>query len=89
MGKKVISVRPAGRGDVFNLLVPDTHNYAISGGVIVSNCDETRYFCMTRPLRAAYAPMSRKDWTDTMRMFYDNADAAGKQELLRKWGMAS
>jgi hypothetical protein len=24
-----------------------------------------------------------------MRMFYDNADAAGKQELLRKWGMAS
>jgi hypothetical protein len=51
--------------------------------------DETRYFVMTRPLKAAYAPMSRKDWTDSMRMFYDNADAAGKQELLRKWGMAS
>jgi hypothetical protein len=82
---KVASVKGAGSGDVYNLCVPDTHNYAVAGGVIVKNCDETRYFCMMRPMKASQAAPSRRDWTDEMRMFYANADAAERERLLREW----
>lgn len=50
---KVKSVTRAGRADVFNMEVADTHNFVIQGGVIAHNCaDEVRYFCMARPISA-------------------------------------
>jgi hypothetical protein len=50
--------------------------------------DETRYFCMMRPLKARDAPPPRREWTEFMRDMYDSADAAGRRELLEKWGEA-
>jgi len=41
----------AGRADVYNMEVDDTHDFVIQGGVISHNCaDESRYFCMARPI---------------------------------------
>ena len=56
---KVKSISYAGKADVFNMEVEDTHSFVIQGGVISHNCaDEARYFCMSRPIkpRAAAAP---------------------------------
>jgi hypothetical protein len=38
-GCKVVSVRPAGIADVWDLTVERTHNFALSAGVFVHNCD--------------------------------------------------
>jgi hypothetical protein len=49
---KVKSVTYAGKADVFNMEVEDTHNFVIQGGVIAHNCpDEIRYMCMSRPIQ--------------------------------------
>lgn len=48
---KVKSVTYAGKADVFNMEVEDTHDFVIQGGVISHNCaDEWRYMCMSRPV---------------------------------------
>lgn len=49
---KIKSIRYAGKTDVFNMEVDDTHDFVIQGGVISHNCaDEWRYMCMARPIR--------------------------------------
>lgn len=49
---KIKSIRYAGKMDVFNMEVDDTHDFVIQGGVISHNCaDEARYFCMSRPIK--------------------------------------
>lgn len=49
---KVLSVRKIGIADVYNMEVDETHDFIIQGGVVAHNCaDETRYFCMTRPIK--------------------------------------
>ncbi|MBQ8236400.1 MAG: hypothetical protein IJZ37_06945 [Clostridia bacterium] len=48
---KVKSITYAGKADVYNMEVEDTHNFVIQGGVISHNCaDEARYFLMSRPI---------------------------------------
>lgn len=48
---RVTAIRPAGRADVFNLEVEDTHDFAVGSGIIVHNCyDELRYVCMANPI---------------------------------------
>lgn len=48
---KVKSVSYAGKADVFNMEVDETHDFVIQGGVISHNCaDEVRYFLMSRPI---------------------------------------
>lgn len=50
---KVKSISYAGKADVYNMEVEDTHSFVIQGGVISHNCaDEVRYFCMSRPIKA-------------------------------------
>jgi len=50
---KVHSITPAGKADVFNMEVEDTHNYVVNGGFVAHNCyDATRYFLMEHPLKA-------------------------------------
>ena len=45
---KVKSIKYAGKSDVYNLEVDDTHDFAVGSGVIVHNCyDEWRYVCMS------------------------------------------
>lgn len=48
---KVKSISADGRADVYNMEVKDTHDFAVNGGVIVHNCDEWRYLCMSRPVK--------------------------------------
>lgn len=54
---KVKAIVPAGRMDVFNMEVEDTHDFAVQGGVIVHNCyDECRYICMENPIAMRIKP---------------------------------
>lgn len=49
---RVARITPAGKADVFNMEVEDTHDFVIQGGVVAHNCaDEVRYFCMARPIK--------------------------------------
>ena len=55
---KVKRITYAGKADVYNMEVEDTHNFIIQGGVISHNCaDETRYFCMANPVPARLVPV--------------------------------
>ena len=55
---KVKSVSYAGKADVFNMEVEDTHDFVIQGGVISHNCaDSVRYICMANPM----APVEVKE----------------------------
>lgn len=57
---RVKSVKPAGKADVYNMEVDGTHSFVIQGGVISHNCaDETRYMCMSRPIKPII-PAERK-----------------------------
>ena len=48
---KIKSIEYAGKSDVYNMEVEDTHSFVIQGGVISHNClDSLRYFCMSRPI---------------------------------------
>jgi hypothetical protein len=50
---KVKRIEYAGKADVFNMEVEDTHSFVIQGGVVSQNCaDSIRYFCMMRPIAA-------------------------------------
>lgn len=49
---RVKRITPAGRADVYNMEVEGTHDFVVQGGVVVHNCaDESRYFCMARPIK--------------------------------------
>lgn len=49
---KIKSITYAGKADVFNMEVDDTHDFVIQGGVIAHNCpDEIRYMCMSKPVK--------------------------------------
>lgn len=55
---RIKSIRYAGKADVYNMEVEDTHDFVIQGGVISHNCaDETRYMCMARPIK----PVEKKE----------------------------
>jgi len=50
---KIASITFAGKADVFNMEVEDTHNYVVNGGFVAHNCyDATRYFLMDHPITA-------------------------------------
>jgi hypothetical protein len=55
---KVKAIRYAGKADVYNLEVADTHDYAIENGVIVHNC---RYVVvLTKPKVKTPTQISKK-----------------------------
>lgn len=69
---KVKSVTYAGKADVFNMEVEDTHDFVIQGGVISHNCaDEVRYFCMSRPIKPRMAVKTDKYNESPMSLFLD------------------
>ena len=54
---KILSITPAGKADVFNMEVEDTHNYVVNGGFVAHNgYDATRYFLMDHPMTPAKKP---------------------------------
>lgn len=69
---KVKSITYAGKADVFNMEVEDTHNFVIQGGVIAHNCaDEVRYFCMSRPIKPRIAVKPDAFSSNPMSMYLD------------------
>lgn len=69
---RVKQVRPAGRADVYNMQVDSTHDFAVQNGIIVHNCDEWRYACMSRPI-SPMRPVEKKQ------IFYDPLDQIKKR----------
>lgn len=48
---KVKRIIYAGKADVYNMEVEDTHNYVVNGGFVAHNCyDECRYVLMESPI---------------------------------------
>lgn len=42
----IVSIRPIGRANVYNMEIDDFHNFVVNGGLIVHNCiDAVRYAC--------------------------------------------
>lgn len=71
MGKtRIKSVTYAGKADVFNMEVEDTHNFVIQGGVIAHNCpDEIRYMCMSIPVKPILKEEKRVIYNDPLNQF--------------------
>ena len=81
---KVKNVTYAGKADVFNMEVEDTHDFVIQGGVISHNCaDEVRYFCMSRPIKPRKAATPDEYAKNPMAMFLD----IPKDEVMAKRSM--
>lgn len=68
-GPVCLNVSEAGCEDVYCLTVPDTGNFELANGMIVSNCaDSIRYGIMSRPWASAtiikLKPKRRGQWDD-------------------------
>ena len=67
---KIRTIRRAGRADVFNMEVEDTHDFVIQGGVISHNCaDEWRYMCMSRPVVPILREEKKTPWADPLNQY--------------------
>ena len=69
---KVKSVSYAGKADVYNMEVDETHDFVIQGGVISHNCaDEVRYFLMSRPIKPRMQAKPDEFASNPMHLFLD------------------
>ena len=67
---KIRTIRRAGRADVFNMEVEDTHDFVIQGGVISHNgADEWRYMCMSRPVAPILREEKKTPWADPLNQY--------------------
>lgn len=67
---KIRTIRRAGRADVFNMEVEETHDFVIQGGVISHNCaDEWRYMCMSRPVAPILREEKKTPWADPLNQY--------------------
>lgn len=70
---KIKSIRYAGKADVFNMEVEDTHDFVIQGGIISHNCaDEWRYMCMARPIKPVIREQPQVVGIDPLNQFAGN-----------------
>lgn len=49
---RIVKKRYLGKRKVFNMEVEDLHNYITAGGTVLHNCDQLRYMCVSRTMRA-------------------------------------
>lgn len=68
-GIKIKSIAYAGKRKVFNMSVPDTHEFVISSGIISHNCDSMRYMCMSRPVAPREIKSDAKPLYDPLNQF--------------------
>lgn len=67
---RIKSIQYAGKMDVFNMEVDDTHDFIVQGGIVSHNCaDETRYLCMSRPVKPIREVPKRVILSDPLDMF--------------------
>lgn len=77
---RIKAIHYAGKADVYNLEVEDTHSFAVENGAIVHNCaDEVRYMCMENPIpprmiktmgNTVYNPLDDDTQSNTNYKFY-------------------
>lgn len=69
---RVKSISYAGKADVYNMEVEDTHSFVIQGGVISHNCaDEVRYMCMNKTISAPKAKVPDPYNNSPLKLFLD------------------
>lgn len=69
---KVKAIRAAGTADVYNMEVEDTHDFTVSGGIVVHNCyDELRYMCMKNPITPKVRSKPAIELNDPLNMHQD------------------
>lgn len=69
---KIKSIRYAGKADVYNMEVEDTHDFVVQGGVISHNCsDEWRYMCMARPIKPVQRELPPEIAADPLDQYKD------------------
>ena len=67
---RIKSIQYAGKMDVFNMEVDDTHHFIVQGGIVSHNCaDECRYLLMSRPVKPIRVVEKRKIISDPLNMF--------------------
>ena len=70
---KVKSITYAGKAEVYNMEVEDTHNLVKQGGVIAHNCpDEIRYMCMSHPVKPYIKEEQKVIYNDPLNQFTNN-----------------
>ena len=68
---RIKSIRYAGKMDVYNMEVEDTHDFVVHG-IISHNCaDDVRYFCMSRPVKPIRVIEKKQIISDPLNMFTD------------------
>ena len=69
---RVLAIEPAGRGDAWDIRVPDTGCFHLRGGLVAKNCDTVRYGVFSD------AELHRHDQDDTsVRMGSAGSQTAG------------
>ena len=67
---KVKSIEYAGKADVYNMEVDDTHDYVVNGGIVSHNCyDAVRYVAMAHVLNPAPVMMEDMPADDPLNMW--------------------
>lgn len=61
LGRKVKSIEPAGKADVYCLVVPATHNFIANGMVVHNSIDALRYAVYTHCFAKEGARLSASD----------------------------
>lgn len=75
---KIKSISPCGKEPVYNMTVDIHHNYLISGGIILKNCDALRYFAQLRTLPPEYNDETGEDWDDEDTSSYEDFMCGGE-----------
>lgn len=69
---KIASIEYAGKEDVYNMEVDDTHDYLIQGGIVSHNCyDAIRYVCMENPMNPKPAEVEVPPAEDPLNLWAD------------------
>lgn len=76
---KIKSITPCGRETVYNMTVDVHHNYLISGGIILKNCDALRYLAQLRTMAPELAGGDDEDdWEDGDESSYESFMCGGE-----------
>jgi hypothetical protein len=85
---KIKRITYIGKDDVYNMEVKDHHNYAVNGGLIISNCESIRYGCMSRPGKTEIysSPDLSKLPVDCLEDWDRTRSSEDRIKLLERWG---
>jgi hypothetical protein len=83
---KIKSIRHVGKEDVYDMAVDKGHNFSVSNGKIVHNCDSLRYFCVWWTTAAEVPRVKKKKWRADLIEDYKNADKETKARMVSIYG---